>query len=147
MSRNDPGLIDDLLDKFVGKWRITRVFSNRTVENDAVVSWEVMHRYLRIAMVDVATPPAYEAHVYIGYEREPGRYVAHWMDCFSGSLPESIGYGARQGDSIVLEWKEGEGVLRNTFAWHPEDGTWTSTIEQTNPDGSWGTFCVDTYRR
>jgi hypothetical protein len=141
------GLRDELLDKFVGSWRITRVFSTRTVENDAVVTWELEHRYLRIAMIDVVSPPAYAAHVYIGYERDPGRYVVHWMDTTSGSSPALLGFGVREGDSLVLEWKDDDAVLRNTFAWHADDGTWTSNIVQTGADGVWRTFCVDTYRR
>jgi hypothetical protein len=143
----DGALIDGLLDKFVGTWRITRKFASRKVENDAIVTWELAHRYLRIAMKDVADPPMYEAHVYIGYERPLSRYVVHWMDVTSGSVAEQLGYGTKQGDSLVLEWKDDGGTLRNTFTWNPNADTWTSDIRQTGPDGEWQTFCVDTYRR
>lgn len=150
MAHSDPlesALHDELLEKMIGAWRISRKFATRTMENDATVTWELAHHYLRIVMTDVATPSMYEAHVYIGYERADSRYVVHWMDVTSGSMPELLGYGARQGESLTFEWKDGDGTLRNTFSWNAADGTWTSNIEQTRPDGTWQTFCVDTYRR
>jgi len=150
MARQNPletAIQDDLLDKLIGKWHIDRKFANRDMENDAVVTWELAHHYLRIAMDDVARPSMYAAHVYIGFERPMSRYVIHWMDVTSGSGPDFLGYGTRQADSITFEWKDGDGTLMNTFTWHSQDDSWTSKIEQTKPDGTWETFCVDTYRR
>jgi hypothetical protein len=146
-TQEDSAFKDALLERLVGKWRITREFAKRVAENDAVVTWELNHHYLRIVMKDVAIPSMYEAHVYIAFEREASRYAIHWMDVTSGSMPELMGYGQKQGDSIVFEWREDEGVLRNTFTWHAADDTWTSSIEQTDRSGAWKTFCVDTYRR
>jgi len=146
-SPSDTALRDELLDKLVGTWRISRKFPSREVENEATVTWELVHHYIRIVMTDVVSPPMYEAHVYIGYERALSRYVVHWMDVTSGSMPELLGYGARDGNAIVFEWKDGDGTLRNTFTWNPDEDSWTSDIRQTGPDGEWRTFCVDTYRR
>ncbi|MBS1724730.1 MAG: DUF1579 family protein [Armatimonadetes bacterium] len=140
-------LQDPLLEKLVGKWHIHRAFSNRTAENVATVEWVVDHRYLRIIMRDPNKPPKYEAHVYITFEKEAKRYAIHWMDVFAGSLPETMGYGHQAGDSIVFEWKDGEGTLRNTFTWLSSSKSWTSKIEQTNKEGEWTTFCTDTYTR
>jgi len=143
----DSAVKDELLDKMVGKWHITREFSNRKAENDATVEWVVDHHYLRITMKDVAVPSKYEAHVYITFEKASKRYVIHWMDVFAGSLPEQMGYGEKVGDSIVFTWKDEDGTLRNTFTWHTDSGTWTSKIDQTDKEGKWKVFCTDTYRR
>jgi len=138
---------DELLDKFVGNWRIERAFPNFVAENDAKVEWVVGHHYMRIAMWDTAVPSQYEAHVYISYERAAERYIIHWMDVYAGSAPEPLGYGKKVGDSIICEWNDNAEILRNTFAYHADTDTWTSTIEQTDKDGNWSTFCTDTYRR
>ncbi|MBI1852145.1 MAG: DUF1579 family protein [Planctomycetes bacterium] len=143
----DNAVHDDLLDKMVGKWHITREFSNRKAENDATVEWVIDHHYLRISMKGGEKPNLYEAHVYITFEAAAKRYVVHWMDLFAGSLPETLGYGEKVGESIVFTWKDAGGTLKNTFAWHAESQTWTSKIEQTDKDGKWSTFCTDTYRR
>ena len=141
------GLQDPLLDNFVGNWHIDRQFPNRTAENEAVVEWVIEHRYLRIVMKDLNRPSRYEAHVYITFEQEAERYAIHWMDVFAGTMPESLGYGEKQGDSIVFTWQDADGTLKNTFTWNPGAGTWTSKIEQTDPSGAWTTFCTDTYRK
>jgi hypothetical protein len=47
------------------------------------------HQFLRLEMKDVATPPAYEATVYIGYDKTGERYVAHWLDVFGGRFSET----------------------------------------------------------
>jgi len=140
-----PPIEDDLLEKLTGKWNINRRFANRAAENVAVGEWVLEHHYLRITMTDVIEPPKYAAHIYITYEAESKRYVIHWMDAFAGSMPEALGYGTRSGDTLVFVWKDADGVLQNTFTWHPESDTWISLIEQTDSDGNWATFCTDTY--
>ncbi|MBS1705850.1 MAG: hypothetical protein JST40_08245 [Armatimonadetes bacterium] len=136
-----------LLNELVGEWRIFRQFPNRTAENTATIDWVLDHHWLRIAMKDVAVPSRYEAHVYITRMVSDGTYSIHWLDTFGGTLPESLGTGIEADDSIVFSWRDEDGELRNTFAFDRNSGTWTSTIEQTGPDGSWSLFCTDTYHR
>ncbi len=142
-----PQVQDDLLEKLVGKWHITREFPKRKAENEATAEWVLDHHYLRIMMKDLSKPAQYEAHVYITYEAAAKRYGIHWLDVFAGSIPEMMGYGERKGDSIVFTWKDADGTLRNTFTWHPESKSWISKIEQTDANGKWSTFCTDIYRK
>jgi len=137
---------DDLLSHMIGKWRITREFKKRTMVNTATVSWELDGHWLRIDMKDVAKPSQYEAHVYLTRMLD-GSYSCHWLDTFGGTLPESLGVGKRVGDSIVIDFKDKDGELRNTFTWHPDSKTWTSHIEQTDAKGVWTVFCTDTYKK
>lgn len=138
---------DSLLAKFVGDWHIARSFPSRTAENTARVDWVLDGHWLRITMKDVADPPGYEAHVYITRDRTTREYTCHWLDTFGGSVPDVLGRGQRDGDQICFTFVEEGGELRNTFAWHADNETWTSTIEQTDGAGRWTLFCIDTYSR
>jgi len=138
---------DELLNKMVGNWHITRQFTKRKTENTAKVEWVLAGHWLRIDMKDVEKPSKYEAHVYITRMVSDGSYSIHWLDTYGGALPESLGVGHRDGDSIVFSFKDQDGELKNTFAWHSDSKTWTSEIEQTGTDGKWTVFCTDTYFR
>lgn len=136
---------DELLDKMVGTWHITRQFPTRQAENTASIEWVLDGHWLRVHMKDVGRPSKYEAEVFITQMQSDKSYSIHWLDTFGGTLPESLGVGHRSGDSIVFLWKDADGELRNTFTWHGADNTWTSRIEQTGADGKWTVFCTDTY--
>lgn len=47
-----------------------------SVQYDANGEWALNHRFLRIRMKDINSPPGYAAHVYIGYDQEDQEYVA-----------------------------------------------------------------------
>jgi len=137
---------DELLGKLVGSWHITRQFPHRRAENTAKVEWVLDGHWLRIDMKDLVRPSKYEAHVYITKMVSDGSYSIHWLDTYGGTVPEILGVGHRDGDSIVFTFTEGDGGLKNTFTWHPEHKSWTSMIEQTGKDGKWSEFCTDTYK-
>ena len=136
-------LQDELLDKFVGSWHIVREFKNRKVDNRATVSWVLDHQFLRIDMIDVNEPPQYEAHVYIGFDATKSLYVCHWIDVFGGEY-SSRGFGERESDSIRISFDDD---LINTFAYHPDNDSWTSKIDQRDKTGNFVPFCFDTYMR
>ena len=138
---------DELLDKMVGHWHITRRFATRVAENTVTAEWVLDGHWLRICMKDVAEPSKYEAHVYITRIEADGSYSIHWHDTYGGTMPEVLGTGDRRGDSIVFSFKDADSELKNTFTWHPDSNTWTSLIEQTGEDGKWTEFCTDTYVR
>ena len=74
---------DALLDNLVGDWRVERKFgSGRRAENTLHVEWVLDHQFLELRYRDVATPPKYEAMVFIGYDAGDQRYVCHWIDNF-----------------------------------------------------------------
>jgi hypothetical protein len=72
---------DALLDNLVGDWHVEREFGDgRTAENTLHAEWMLDHQFIELHYRDVATPPKYEAMVFIGYDAEEQRYVCHWID-------------------------------------------------------------------
>src|SRR5271169_2883597 len=69
---------DDLLDKMTGRWKLTGTIRGQTAEHAVEAQWVLNHQWLQVHEKDVATPPAYEANVMIGYDNTSERYVAHW---------------------------------------------------------------------
>jgi hypothetical protein len=115
----------------------------RTAENTLKAEWVLQHQFLRIHMKDVATPPSYEAMVFIGYDNASERYVAHWIDVFGGRFSETLGYGARDGNRIKFVFEYPDGPFHNTFTWDAEAKTWTFLMEQKDQTGKWKEFAVD----
>lgn len=146
-SQSKTGREDPLLEKLIGKWTITRKFPNRTVTNTAECAWVLQHQYVKIHMKDTAQPSQYEAEIFIGYDEEKKRYVAHWIDVFGGGFSATLGFGTKKGNQIEFEFKYPDGELKNTFTWHEDSNTWTSEIIQQDEKGTWVPFCTDTYRR
>ncbi len=123
-------------------------FVSRTVYNDARVEWVLNHQFVRITMVDIESPPKYEAHVYIGFNHEKKKYVCHWLDVFGGQFSETIGVGTRDENSIEFIFASKEAVLRNRFSFDEAGGEWSSVIEQRGPlEDQWHTFCADVYKK
>ncbi len=123
---------DDLLNHLVGDWRITRQFPHRKAENMAKIRWTLQGHWLLIEMKDVSKPAKYEAHVYITKMQSNGTYSIHWLDNYGGTVPEMLGIGTREGNSIKFSFKDSDSELLNTFTWHPETHAWTSKIDQTD---------------
>jgi len=137
-----PPLQDEFLDRLVGNWRVTRSVRGSTVQNAMDARWVLGHQFVRLHMIDVKTPPTYEASVLIGYDATKARYVAHWCDVF-GAGYSAVGYGARSGDSVEFRFAYDDGPFFNTFTWHPRDASWTFRGENGQPDGSRTLFMED----
>src|SRR5881394_3380340 len=144
-----PGhvLKDDLLDKLAGNWKSTGKIGNRAVEYQITSDWALKHQFLEVHMTDAANPPAYEARVFIGYDNASERYVAHWIDVFGGRWSETLGFGARSGNSIKFVFEYPDSPFHNTFTWNPETKSWIFLMEQKSQTGKWGVFAEDTLRR
>ncbi|HLJ53758.1 MAG TPA: hypothetical protein VKT77_01900 [Chthonomonadaceae bacterium] len=139
------GLTDPLLDALIGAWRVDRAIGTRRVQNDARVAWTLAHQFVQIHMIDVASPPQYEALVHIGGDGHGG-YVAYWLDTFGGPF-SARGVGTRDGDSFIFAFQDADGSLRNTFTRDPAADTWRSLIEQQRAGGPWSVFCEDRWVR
>ena len=137
---------DPLLDELAGEWRLTRAIGTRREENLVDAGWILNHQFFRLHMIDVKSPPGYEALVLIGYEHADRRYVIYWLDVFGGKFSEK-GFGVREGDTIRFEFPYPDGPVRNTFTWNAGARTWRSLIEQHDEQGRWSVFAEDTLRR
>jgi Protein of unknown function (DUF1579) len=137
-----PPLQDDFLDDLVGSWRIARSARGKQIENAMDARWVLQHQFVQLHMIDVGTPPAYEANVLIGFDPAKKQYTAHWCDTF-GAGYSAIGHGARAGDSVEFRFDYDDGPFFNTFTWHPADRSWTFRGENGQPDGSRKPFMED----
>jgi len=135
---------DELLDKLVGTWKLTRKIRGQTVENSVQAEWVLNHQFLRVHMKDVAVPATYEAMVFIGYDNASERYVAHWLDVFGGRFSETLGYGSRSGNSIKFVFEYPDGPFHNTFTWDEKTGAWNFLLQTKNKTGNWVVFAEDT---
>ena len=95
---------------------------------------------------DTASPPQYEADVYIGYSNAAKQYVAHWIDNFGGHF-SAVGRGRREGNSVEFRFEYPTGPFYNTFTWDPKAGTWSCQLESVAKDGTRTTFARDTLAR
>jgi hypothetical protein len=138
---------DELVDRLAGKWTLTRKMRGKESQNTLEAVWVLNHQFLQLHMKDDASPPEYEAIVYLGYDHTSERYVVHWLDGFGGRTSETLGYGKRDGDSIRFFFEYPDGPFHNTFTWHPDSKTWSTLLESKSPAGQWSTFAEETLRR
>jgi uncharacterized protein DUF1579 len=138
---------DDLLENLVGKWNVTRRIRGKEVQNTLEAEWVLNHQFLQIYMKDTSSPPTYEARVFIGYDNTSERYVAHWMDIYGGRFSETLGYGRRDRDSILLNFEYPDGPFHNKLIWNAAARIWTFMMESKNASGQWVPFAQDNLRR
>jgi hypothetical protein len=133
---------DDLLDNLKGHWKVTGVLVGHPGDAELDAVWVLNHQFLEIHEKGASVMPGrqYEAQIYIGYDNASERYVAHWIDIYGGRFSETIGYGARSGNTIKFNFEYPDGPFHNTFTWNPESRTWRFLLEQKNDAGKWVTF-------
>lgn len=126
---------DALLDRLVGTWVLTGTIAGQDVAHDVAAAWVLGHQYLRIDEVSRETDgmgrPAYQATVFIGWDKPSGRYVCLWLDSTGGGglANDVFGYAERGTDSIAFVFGDDEGRILNTFTYRGDDDTWTWAID------------------
>lgn len=124
-------LQDPLLDHMVGKWVLQGTIAGSETTHDVLADWVLDHQYVRLSEVsrekDAQGRPAYEAIVFIGWDKETSRYACLWLDSTGGGglASQAIGYAKRDGDSIafVFKGKDG-GIFHTTFTYSMSTDTW-----------------------
>src|SRR5574338_537676 len=137
---DDKFFKDELLDKLEGKWQLTGNIGGRNVENNFSAQWVLNHQFMELIFEDVATPPSYMAHVYIGYDCVSERYVVHWFDFFGGRLSETLGYGTASGQTINLRFEYPDGPFINQIIYNPATDSWQLHMTSKDSGGSWKLF-------
>jgi hypothetical protein len=143
----DHPLQNSFLDHLVGDWQVDRVMKGRASQTAMQAEWVLNHQFLRLHYRDAATPPKYEAMVFIGYDNDGAHYVVHWIDVFGGHFSQTLGSGKRDGNAMLLTFDYPDGEFRNTFAFDSKDGTWTSLMRQKDKAGEWTPFAEEHFRR
>jgi hypothetical protein len=135
------------LDALQGSWVMTGTVGNKPVQYSAKAGRVLLGGFVELHMVDVGSPPKYEADVFIGFDPKAHDYIAHWLDRFGAAGARVIARGEREGQRLVLTFPYPEGAFRDTFTWQPESGSWSLLLESQRADGSWSTFASYTLTR
>ncbi len=151
---------DTLLDKLIGKWKVTGKIAGRKIKHSCHAEWVLNHQFLKVHFLDISNESPrpgkkssrehapYEATVFIGYDNLSERYGAHWSDIFGGRFAETLGFGTRRGrNSMLFVFEYPSGPLHNGFTWNPGKRGWTILIEQKDDRGKWTLFASEMLRR
>ena len=131
---------DAYLDNLQGSWLMDGSMGGKPVHYLADGQRVLSGGFLKLHMVDVASPPQYEAELFIGFDSKANDFVAHWLDRFGAAGARVVASGTRQGQRLVLNFPYAEGAFRDTFLWRPASTSWTLLLESQRADGSWGSF-------
>jgi metallo-beta-lactamase class B len=124
---------DTLLDKLVGYWDLTGKIGNREVTNHFSAKWILNHQIMELHFKDTS----YEALVYLGYDCEKHRYVAHWPDILGGKYSETLGYGTRTSlSTIAFHFDYPDGPFFNQFIYDAQQHSWH--LHMTSGNKTWG---------
>ena len=129
-----------LLGQLASKWDLTGTVMGKPAHYRAEGRWVLNGAWLRFSMIDVATPPDYEAEVYFGYDRKAKDYVAHWLDRFGAAGARVTATGQADEGTLVLLFPYAEGAFRDTLQLAPDGASGTLRLEAQKGDGSWSTF-------
>jgi hypothetical protein len=142
-----PAPPDAFLAQLAGRWELAGSVRGKPAHYRAEGRWELQHGWLRLAMIDTARPPAYQADLYLGFDPQAGDYIAHWLDQFGAAGARVVATGQRDGQTLVLLFPYPEGAFRDTLSLAPGGGRGTLLLESQQKDGSWSTFASYTLTR
>lgn len=135
-----PNAAPHFLAQLVGRWQLGGTVMGKPVHYRAAGRWVMNAGWLEFSMVDVTTPPTYEARVYLGYDAKTGDYIAHWLDRFGAAGARVVATGKEHGHSLVLLFPYAEGAFRDTLTLAPDGTSGTLLLEAQQPDGGWARF-------
>jgi hypothetical protein len=136
-----PSQEKDLLATLIGFWDMKGEVEGKPVQYSFEATRALHEKFLLMHMRDDATPSAYEASVYIGYDTARASYVTFWLDNFGvDSGLTVLGYGKRSGDSLVILFNYPGVPFRDTFTYNWKTDTWVFLLESSDGLGGWKTF-------
>jgi len=131
---------DSFLAQLAGRWTLTGAVLGKPVVYSGDATWALNDGWLRLALVDRAKPPGYQADVYLGVDAKAGDYIAHWLDRFGGAGARVVGTGRRDGQTLIIFFPYAEGPFRDTFTLAADGRSGSLLLEAQRPDGAWFTF-------
>jgi len=138
-AHGQPAAGKDFLALLTGGWDMRGNLRGRSAHYHAAGRWVLDGAWLEFAMRDVATPPAYAARLFIGYDDGEHDFIAHWLDRFGAAGARVVATGTLTGHTLVLSFPYPAGTFRDTLTL-VGDSAGTLLIESQQPDGSWSTF-------
>jgi hypothetical protein len=140
-------LDESYLDALQGTWVMAGTLGGKPVRYFAEGQRVLDGAFMKLHMIDVGSPPRYEADVFVGFDHKANDYIAHWLDRFGAAGSRVVARGERQGQRLVLIFPYAEGAFRDTFTWQPVSGSWSLLLESQGADGAWSTFATYTLTR
>jgi hypothetical protein len=139
--------MDSLLERLVGNWEMAGEVRGHPAIYHLEARRVLRGRFVELHMVDVATPPQYEARVFVGVDSAGSRYVVHWLDNFGAaySIPHAVGHAT--GDTIQFTFAYADGPFRDTFAYDRQHDRWNFLLESGDSTGAWRLFADYDVRR
>lgn len=131
---------DAYLDNLQGKWLMDGAVGGKPVHYLADGQRVFSGGFLKLHMLDVGSPPQYEAELFIGFDAKASDFIAHWLDRFGAAGARVVASGRRQEQRLVLYFPYAEGAFRDTLLWQPKSASWSLLLESQRIDGSWSTF-------
>lgn len=131
-----PTFTDPLLDHLAGKWVLTGKMDRGRTTHEVTASWVLAHQYLELHEVSREKnkdgSPVYQATVYIGWDAKLKQYDCVWLDDYGSISTQSLGYAAKNGDTIAFVFQDRDDADRfhTTFTWHGADKNWTMDMDQ-----------------
>ena len=138
---------DPFLAQLAGRWTLTGSVRGRPVRYRGDATWVLNGGWLRLALVDRAKPPGYQADVFLGFDAKAGDYIAHWLDQFGAPGARVVATGHRDGQTLVLLFPYEDSPFRDTLTLAADGSSGTLLLEAQKPDGSWSTFASYTLTR
>ena len=131
---------DPFLARLEGDWDMVGTVQGKPVRHHGAARWVLKQGWLCLSITDAGSPPAYEASVYLGFDKRAHDYIAHWLDQFGAAGARVVGTGQREGETLVLLFPYGEGAFRDTFSLPAGASGGSLLLESQEKDGRWSTF-------
>jgi len=142
-----PSVRDPFLAELAGRWLFTGTVHGQHVDYIGHGRWVLGDGWLRLNLLDTATPPAYEADIYLGYDPAAGDYIAHWLDRFGAAGARVVASGHREGRRLTLDFPYEGSTFRDTLTLATDGASGTLLVESKRADGNWSTFASYTFKR
>jgi hypothetical protein len=124
-----PASVDPLLGHMTGNWVLQGVIAGSQTTHDIESDWVLNHEYIRLQETsrekNAQGNPAYEAIVFIGWDKSSGDYTCLWLDSTEGGgiNAQAIAHGTRSGDQIAFLFNF-NGIFHTTFVYNKSADTW-----------------------
>jgi hypothetical protein len=135
-----PAGADPFLARLEGDWDMVGTVHGKPVRHYGAARWVLKKGWLCLSITDAGSPPAYEASVYLGFDKRAHDYIAHWLDQFGAAGARVVGTGQREGETLVVLFPYGEGAFRDTFSLAADASSGSLLLESQEKDGRWSTF-------
>ncbi len=130
-AAQETTFLDSLVDRFAGTWILQGTIAGSNTTHDVAAQWVLGHQYLQFREVsrekNEQGSPAYEAIVYIGWDRLTGSYACLWLDVTGGGglSARTIGHAPKQDDSLAFVFTGDDGTrFHTTFLYDRKTDVW-----------------------